>query len=67
MKITAVDARLVNLGSRNVPFVLVHTDEGITGVGEAYSCGPDRATVEVMAPNADPSVALKGTKFAEST
>jgi galactonate dehydratase len=48
MKITAIDTHLVNMGNRNVPFVLVRTDEGITGVGEAYSCGPDKATVEVI-------------------
>ncbi len=48
MKITKIDAHLVNMGSRNVPFVKVHTDEGIYGVGEAYSVGPDKATVEVI-------------------
>jgi galactonate dehydratase len=48
LKITAIDTHLVNMGNRNVPFVLVRTDEGITGVGEAYSCGPDKATVEVI-------------------
>src|SRR5262245_44548908 len=48
MKITQIDTFLVNMGHRNIPFVKVHTDEGIYGVGEAYSCGPDRATVEVI-------------------
>jgi len=48
MKITGIDTHLVNLCDRNVPFVHVRTDEGITGVGEAYSCGPDLATVEVI-------------------
>lgn len=48
MKITKIDAHLVNLGNRNIPFVKVFTDEGIYGVGEAYSCGPDKATVEVI-------------------
>jgi galactonate dehydratase len=48
MKITKIDTFLVNAGSRNWPFVKVHTDEGIYGVGEAYSCGPDKATVEVI-------------------
>jgi galactonate dehydratase len=48
MKITEVQTYLVNLGTRNIPFVRVQTDEGIYGVGEAYSCGPDRATVEVI-------------------
>ena len=48
MKITRIDTHLVNLGHRNIPYVIVHTDEGIHGVGEAYSCGPDKATVEVI-------------------
>ena len=48
MKITRIDTHLINLGHRNIPYVVVHTDEGIHGVGEAYSCGPDKATVEVI-------------------
>jgi galactonate dehydratase len=48
MKITGIDTHLVNLGHRNIPYVKVHTDEGIYGIGEAYSCGPDKATVEVI-------------------
>ena len=48
MKITKIQTFLVNTGHRNVPFVKVHTDEGIHGVGEAYSCGPDKATAEVI-------------------
>jgi galactonate dehydratase len=48
MRITKIDTFLVNVGNRNWPFVKVSTDEGIYGVGEAYSCGPDKATVEVI-------------------
>jgi len=48
MKITRIETFLVNIGNRNWPFVKVHTDEGFYGVGEAYSCGPDKATVEVI-------------------
>ncbi len=48
MKITKIDTYLVNMGHRNIPYVKVHTDEGLYGVGEAYSCGPDKATVEVV-------------------
>lgn len=48
MQITKIDTFLVNLGHRNIPFVKVHTNEGLYGIGEAYSCGPDRATVEVI-------------------
>lgn len=48
MKITKIDTFLVSMGHRNIPYVKVHTDEGIYGVGEAYSCGPDKATVECI-------------------
>jgi galactonate dehydratase len=48
VKITRIDTYLVNLGHRNIPYVKVQTDEGLYGVGEAYSCGPDKATVEVI-------------------
>lgn len=48
MKITGIEAHVVNMGRRGIPFVTVGTDEGITGIGEAYSCGPDLATVEVV-------------------
>ena len=48
MKITKIDTYLVNVGHRNWPFVKVHTDEGLYGIGEAYSCGPDLATVKVI-------------------
>lgn len=48
MKITKISTHLVNIKNRNWPFVKVETDEGIHGVGEAYSCGPDKATAEVI-------------------
>jgi galactonate dehydratase len=48
MKITKIDTYLVSMGHRNIPYIKVHTDEGLYGVGEAYSCGPDKATVEVV-------------------
>lgn len=48
MKITRIATHLVSMGHRNIPYVVIHTDEGIHGVGEAYSCGPDKATVEVI-------------------
>lgn len=49
MKITGVETYLTYLGRRNIPYVRVLTDEGIHGVGEAFSVGPDRATVEAIA------------------
>ncbi|MER3404284.1 MAG: galactonate dehydratase, partial [Chloroflexota bacterium] len=44
MKITRIETFLVHPDHRNLLFVKVHTDEGLYGIGEAYSCGPDRAT-----------------------
>ena len=48
MRIAGIETYLVQLGRRNVPFVRVLTDEGIHGVGEAYSVGPDLATVKAI-------------------
>ena len=49
MKIKTTDSLLVDTGDRNFCFVKIMTDEGITGIGEAYSAGPDKATAEVIA------------------
>jgi galactonate dehydratase len=48
MKITKIETFLVRPDSRNYVFVRVQTDEGIYGVGEAYSVGPDDAVVAVI-------------------
>jgi galactonate dehydratase len=48
MKITKIETFLVRPGSRNYVFVRVHTDEGLYGVGEAYSAGPDDAVAAVI-------------------
>jgi galactonate dehydratase len=48
MKITRIDTFLVHPDHRNLVLVKVHTDEGIHGVGEAYSVGPDDATAQVV-------------------
>ncbi len=48
MKITGIETYLVEVGRRNLCFVKVSTDEGISGVGEAYSVGPDLATAQVV-------------------
>ncbi len=47
LKITDVQAFIVNAG-RNYVYVKVSTDAGIHGWGEAYSAGPDRATVATI-------------------
>ncbi|MFN8633428.1 MAG: galactonate dehydratase [Chloroflexota bacterium] len=49
MKITRIQTFVAGLDRRNYLFVRVDTDEGIHGIGEAYSCGPDDATVAVVA------------------
>jgi galactonate dehydratase len=48
LKITDIQAFLVGLGGRNLCFVKVLTDGGIHGFGEAYSVGPDEATVATI-------------------
>lgn len=48
LKITDIRTYLAGVGSRNFVFVKVLTDQGLDGVGEAYSCGPDEATVKVI-------------------
>jgi len=48
MKITGICTYLVNVGHRNLCFVKVLTDEGLYGIGEAYSVGPDEATANVI-------------------
>ena len=49
MKISRIETFLVHPDRRNYLFVRVQTDEGIYGVGEAYSAGPDDATAAVVA------------------
>lgn len=48
LKITDIQSFLVGAGGRNLCFVKVLTDQGITGWGEAYSVGPDEATVATI-------------------
>jgi galactonate dehydratase len=48
IKITDIKTFLVGVGSRNLCFVKVETNQGIHGIGEAYSCGPDEATVATI-------------------
>ena len=48
LKITDIQTSLVNAGGRNLCFVKVLTDAGIYGFGEAYSVGPDEATVATI-------------------
>lgn len=48
IKITDIKSYLVGVGGRNLLFVKVETDQGIHGIGEAYSCGPDEATLAAI-------------------
>ncbi len=48
MKITGTKTWLVHVQHRNLCFVHVETDEGLTGLGEVYSVGPDEATVKAL-------------------
>jgi galactonate dehydratase len=48
LKITDIKTFVVGLANRNLVFVKVETDQQIHGIGEAYSCGPDDATVAVI-------------------
>lgn len=48
MKVVDVKAFLVGATGRNWVFVKVITDEGVEGLGEAYSIGPDEATVAAI-------------------
>jgi galactonate dehydratase len=43
MRISRIQTFIAGLPGRNYLFVKVETDEGIHGIGEAYSCGPDDA------------------------
>jgi galactonate dehydratase len=48
MKITDVKTFITNPEGRNYIYVKIFTDEDITGIGEAYSVGPDLATVQTI-------------------
>lgn len=48
MKITDVKVYVTNPGFRNFIYVKILTDEGISGIGEAYSVGPDLATAKTI-------------------
>ena len=49
MKITKLQCDYIWTGSRNWLIVRVRTDAGITGIGEAFPIGPDRAIAETVA------------------
>ncbi|GAI74194.1 unnamed protein product [marine sediment metagenome] len=48
MKITDICCLIGNAGNRNILFVKTETDEGITGIGESFSVGPDLAVAETI-------------------
>ncbi len=48
MKITNIRCLVADAGGRNILFVKTETDEGITGIGEAYCVGPDLAVAATI-------------------
>ena len=48
MKITKLQCDFIWTGGRNWLIVRVHTDAGVTGIGEAFPIGPDRAIAETV-------------------
>lgn len=48
MKITAINTWYSKEAHRNLIFIEVVTDEGLTGIGEAYSVGPDETVAVVV-------------------
>jgi galactonate dehydratase len=48
MKIAALEPLIVDVGPRNWLFVVVHTDEGVTGVGEGSLPGHPRAVAAAV-------------------
>ena len=48
MKITDMKVYVTSPGRRNYIYVRIETDEGIYGIGEAYSIGPDLAVVKTL-------------------
>jgi galactonate dehydratase len=48
MKITDIKTFLIGAGGRNWVYVKILTDQGLHGLGEAYSAGPDEATIKVI-------------------
>jgi galactonate dehydratase len=49
MKITGMRTDFIWTGTRNWVVVRVDTDAGLTGIGEAFPVGPDRAIAETVA------------------
>jgi galactonate dehydratase len=48
MKISAINIWFSKEAHRNLNFIEVVTDEGLTGIGEAYSVGPDEALSPIV-------------------
>jgi galactonate dehydratase len=49
MRITAIETLAAPMGARDALIVRVQTDEGLTGIGEAYSVGPNDAVAATVA------------------
>ncbi|MDQ4137290.1 MAG: mandelate racemase, partial [Actinomycetota bacterium] len=67
MRISAVDALVVDFYRTNLIFLRVHTDEGIVGVGEATLEGKERAVLGAIEEVAEAVVGLDPTSVAKIT
>ena len=54
MRITAVDSVIVPQAGRSYVYVLVRTDAGLTGLGEATLMGRERSVREALRDFAEP-------------
>ncbi len=48
MNIRSVEAHVASDGLRNATYVTIATESGLTGLGEAYTAGPDLAVAETV-------------------
>src|SRR4051794_17492902 len=48
MKISDIKTFVVGAGTRNWLYLKILTDQGLYGIGEPYSAGPDEATVKAI-------------------
>ncbi|MBM4438599.1 MAG: hypothetical protein FJ029_15560, partial [Actinobacteria bacterium] len=48
MQITRLACSFIHHSGRSFPIVQVFTDAGVTGIGEAYPVGPDKAVAAAV-------------------
>ena len=60
MKITSVETFAAPIVSRDVLIVKINTSEGISGIGEAYPVGPNRAVAAAIADRPNTGLVIGG-------